>query len=146
MATFRMIDGYRLEVPPYWDEMTPQELARVCNGVGPDDWPAWRRRVIGELAPFLVPGSRPHDVRWSRPMTDRQRHVADRELWRNWRRTIRQRLRWKAWHWLVPLRRERYLVDLGVARLAYDALRLAGAKYATRIRSWGSSGPRTWKS
>ena len=128
--TYADVDGYWLEVPPWWHDLSDDDLAQLCNGVGPDDWPVYRRRMVGRCAGWMVPASRPHDVRYSRISCDCDRLTADRELWRNWRATIRQHLGWRPWHWLIPGRRVRYAAMIGLARLAYRAVRLAGAQYA----------------
>lgn len=132
MAKYADIAGYRLEVPPWWDEVTTDELA-ACNGVGPDDWPSWRRAAVGRLLPWMTPGSIPRDVEYGRVATRSQRLAADRRLWRNWVRTIRARLGWHWYDWFTRgPRRAAYLADLAIARLAYRAVRIAGRRFAER--------------
>lgn len=130
--TYRIVDGIRMEVPEWWDALTPEELARCCNGVGPDDWPAWRRRWIGRLAPWMEPASKPHDVRYARPMTAGERAEADGELLRNWRRCVKAKVRWRWYDWLIPGRRLERTGRMIVAKLAYETVRLAGAKFAAK--------------
>lgn len=143
--TYRNIDGYRLSVPLVWDSLGAEDLRRLCNGVGPDSWPARRRAAIGHLLPWMIPASKPHDVRYALIaarlraglITPRQaaklRLTADKELLRNWLTTIAKDLRWHWWRWLTPCpspRRAAYLAQCAFARLAYRAVRIAGAQFA----------------
>lgn len=142
MATYANIDGYRLEVPRYWPTLTAAEIDSMCNGVGPDDWPAFWRGAVGKVFPWMVPGSKPHDVRYAMIaacLASKQltvygarvaRRAADKELWRNWCRTIRARLNWRWYDWFCPARRAKFAAEIGLARLAYRAVRTAGAKFA----------------
>lgn len=140
------VDGYNLSVPRIWvEDLTSYDIRLICNGVGPDDWSARRREAIGHLLPWMVPASKPHDVRYwhiakrlaekriTPAQARRERLAADRELFRNWCHVIAFELGWHWWHWLSPYsspRRMAYVSCLGIARLAYRAVRIAGKKFA----------------
>ena len=151
--TYRNVDGYRLEVPSWWDTLAVTDLERICNGVGPDAWPARRRAAIGRIVPWMVPGSRPHDVRYDalahnianhqdRGAQHRQRLYADRELLRNWIATIAIDLKWTWFDWLKPYpspRRAEYVAACALARFAYELVRAAGGQYADAKRADASA-------
>lgn len=39
-------------------------LQRICNGIGPEAFPPWVRRVVTTLHPTLEPVAAIHDVEW----------------------------------------------------------------------------------
>jgi len=82
MKHYAEIDGYRLEVGPYWRDYMPEELAEMCNGVGSPGQPPLLAKVLGAL-PYLLPASRPHDVDYSLGGGWFARWMADRRFRRN---------------------------------------------------------------
>lgn len=82
MRQYDIIDGYRLEVGPHWADYTPEQRAKICNGVGAADQPHVLATVLAAL-PFLTPASRPHDIDYLAGGGNRERLVADQRFRRN---------------------------------------------------------------
>ena len=76
------IAGYQLEVGPAWAALSPDERARLCNGVGAADQPEWLGRLLDAL-PYLTPASIPHDIDYWVGGSWLARWQADRRFRRN---------------------------------------------------------------
>jgi hypothetical protein len=101
----------------------------------------------------MVPGSRPHDVRYgaianalqtgvSREITHNWRLYADKELWRNWRATVRKDLDWHWYDWLATYpspKRVAYCAALAAATAAYELVRVAGAQFCDHHEAIGKT-------
>ncbi len=72
MTTIKWAGGLRrlcaaceLENRSILDKYTDAELAHIYNGIGPEWFPQWLRKVMDALHPSLAPAAFIHDVEWS---------------------------------------------------------------------------------
>ena len=119
------IDGFRLEVPKVWPQLSREERDKICNGVGPESWSPSLRAIVGKITGF-GPASKPHDVEYRYGCTEKDRKEADKRFFRNCRTIIRKEMHWP-YLWLIPAWRELYILRLAEAEEAYDLLRRLGA-------------------
>ena len=54
----------QLEDSEILEAYSDRELKAICNGIGPDAFPAWLRKFISALHPSLAPVAMIHDVEW----------------------------------------------------------------------------------
>ena len=67
---------------------------KVCNGIGADWFPAWLRKFVGALAPFLEPAAWIHDLDYEAGGGWRERWIADRRFLMNGFRAARADYAW----------------------------------------------------
>ena len=55
---------FHLENTDILERYSFEDLAKIYNGIGPDSFPEWLRKVISSLHPSLAPAALIHDVEW----------------------------------------------------------------------------------
>ena len=55
---------FHLENTDILERYSFEDLAKIYNGIGPDSFPEWLRKVISSLHPSLAPVALIHDVEW----------------------------------------------------------------------------------
>jgi hypothetical protein len=83
------IEGYSLEVPPYWTMLTKTEIDSVDNGCGLATWPAWVRWLFDNLSMFGA-AARVHDVEFSYAICPDDITQANKRFFANCRRVAKQ--------------------------------------------------------
>ena len=53
---------FHLENTDILERYSFEDLAKIYNGIGPDSFPEWLRKVISSLHPSLAPVALIHDV------------------------------------------------------------------------------------
>ena len=101
----------------YWDA-TPEQRARVCNGVGPASWPPERRTLLRQASDELlgINFDEPagiHDWEYEFGKTQREKKIADDRFGRNCRETV-----YRAVSWWGLLRHPRKELEKFAARMA----------------------------
>ncbi len=91
-TAFRLVCGFRLAVPVYWDLLTAEERREGVNGCGPDWFPDWLRRCLDWLSRFR-PAAVVHDVEWREAIIPAEIVWANRRWWINTNTIIRQNIR-----------------------------------------------------
>lgn len=59
----RAVDG-GLEGLEIFERFTIAEIAQIYNGIGPDSFPDWLRRIVTASAPVLEPAALIHDLEY----------------------------------------------------------------------------------
>lgn len=60
-----LCEKYELEGREVIKGYTNTQLGSMCNGIGPEKFPAWLRTVLDALHPSLAPVAFIHDIEWS---------------------------------------------------------------------------------
>jgi hypothetical protein len=91
LVTHRWLDGYRVEVPDYWDDLQPEMVHGAYNGCGPDWFPGWLRWGLTWLSSFPVP-TMVHDLEWAYDKSWPSLSASNIRWWRNCGSVIRRSL------------------------------------------------------
>jgi len=124
-----------LDIPIGYEAALPEDLAKICNGMGAACWPKWVRKV-GDSPAFcwgisLRPAADIHDWDYYVGEDEEARVAADKRFGENCRRLVFAYTRW--WEWLlVP-----WIVYLRLLRTkaVYLAVRWGG-----RTAFWAAKG------
>lgn len=117
--------GFALEASLEFAQASPAARDRVSNGVGPDWFPAWLRRVLDwrwlVLGMSAVPSADIHDWDCAHASTEHERVAADRRFLANLERQAAERVQNAPWWWkpvpwllLVPRMRRAHTLYLAV--------------------------------
>lgn len=82
---------------------TPQQLASIFNGIGPESFPAWLRTLLDAIHPTLAVVACIHDVEWTESDGTRESFTAsNRRFFRNgWRVACASFAWWRPRRYLV---------------------------------------------
>ena len=84
---FSTVRGYRLEVHERWGELNQYQRRRLQNGIGPERWPASRRRAIDQATGFRAAAD-VHDIDYCLGTDEAARRTGDRRMLRNMARIV----------------------------------------------------------
>ena len=111
---------YSLEFPEEVFRKSDEELVRVCNGVGPDDWSAALRKALTKLFGNYEVAAFVHDIRFEYLIGDCD--SADLEFKRNLLRIWRKHYGWRRFIWPAAWVERRALLGI------YALLRMGSQK------------------
>ena len=80
----QLIRDAKLSVPERFDAFSDWELAKICNGWGPDSWPHIFRWLLTKTAGKYAVLALPHDVRFEFKVGTLEE--ANKEFWKNAKR------------------------------------------------------------
>jgi len=105
----------------YWNGWSA-DLAKICNGYGPDRWPEEARDILTWIYRNMEISSQIHDVRYElSDGTEEGRKIADDEMLDNMRKEVAAAYPlWKVWRW------GRRGLEMAKADAAWFALRQWG--------------------
>lgn len=86
---------------------TPEQMAEVYNGIGPDRFPEWFRDFLTSLNHVILPAVLIHDLDYDHGGTKADFYASNKRLGRNARKCIRSRysrLSVKYWIYLAKIR------------------------------------------
>lgn len=89
-------------------KFSTNEIRSIYNGIGPDNFPEWLRKIITESAGIFEPAALIHDLRFSIGGTDEDYQKANDEFERNAKTLVKHKYSWwnyKRYIWLNKARR-----------------------------------------
>ena len=98
----------RLENVEILDRYSEEEISRIYNGIGPDRFPDWLRKIVTESAELFEAAALIHDVEYDEGGTREQFTAANDRFRRNCYTLVKDRYGWydpRRYLWMNKARR-----------------------------------------
>lgn len=98
----------RLENVEILDRYSEEEISRIYNGIGPDRFPDWLRKIVTESAELFEAAALTHDVEYDEGGTREQFTAANDRFRRNCYTLVKDRYGWydiRRYLWMNKARR-----------------------------------------
>lgn len=98
----------RLENVEILDRYSEEEISRIYNGIGPDRFPDWLRKIVTESAELFEAAALIHDVEYDEGGTREQFTAANDRFSRNCYTLVKDRYGWydiRRYLWMNKARR-----------------------------------------
>lgn len=98
----------RLENVEILDRYSEEEISRIYNGIGPDRFPDWLRKIVTESAELFEAAALVHDVEYDEGGTREQFTAANDRFRRNCYTLVKDRYGWydpRRYLWMNKARR-----------------------------------------
>ena len=88
------IKAAKLEGRGFLEQYSASKIAEIYNGIGPDQFPDWLRKIVTETSGIFEPAAVIHDVRYHVGGTKKDFTKANEEFRRNCYRLVKREYGW----------------------------------------------------